>query len=105
MWGALSDERMGLSFTIAAGPRQRSLSRIRVPRGSWPRFTVSDSGLPQTWRPDPRIYIPQEQGGPVLPPCTGFLFVASYDSLGYGGGIRTCFHVGVTSYNTSARTA
>jgi hypothetical protein len=26
MWGALSDERTGLSFTIAAGPRQRSHS-------------------------------------------------------------------------------
>jgi hypothetical protein len=30
MWGAVSDERMGLSFTIAAGPRQRSHSRVRV---------------------------------------------------------------------------
>jgi hypothetical protein len=27
----LSDERMGLSLTIAAGPRQRSHSQIRVP--------------------------------------------------------------------------
>jgi hypothetical protein len=26
MWGALSDERMGVSFTIAAGSRQRSHS-------------------------------------------------------------------------------
>jgi hypothetical protein len=26
MWSVLSDERMGLSFTIAAGPRQRSHS-------------------------------------------------------------------------------
>jgi hypothetical protein len=31
MWGALSDERTSLSFTIAAGPRQRSHSRVRVP--------------------------------------------------------------------------
>jgi hypothetical protein len=31
MWGALSDERTGLSFTIAAGPQQRSHSRVRVP--------------------------------------------------------------------------
>jgi hypothetical protein len=30
-WGALSDESTGLSFTIAAGPRQRSHFRIRVP--------------------------------------------------------------------------
>jgi hypothetical protein len=31
MWGALSDERTGLSFIYGAGPRQRSLSRVRVP--------------------------------------------------------------------------
>jgi hypothetical protein len=31
MWDALSHERTGLSITIAAGPRQRSHSRVRVP--------------------------------------------------------------------------
>jgi hypothetical protein len=31
LWGALSDERTGLSFVYAAGPCQRSLSRVRVP--------------------------------------------------------------------------
>jgi hypothetical protein len=41
MWGALSDERTGLSFTIATGPRQRSHSRVQVPH-----FTVSNSRLP-----------------------------------------------------------
>jgi hypothetical protein len=45
MWGALSDERMGLSFILAAGARQRSHSRARVPWGSRPHFTVSDSRL------------------------------------------------------------
>jgi hypothetical protein len=45
MWGALSDERTGLSFTLAAGPRQRSHSRVRVPWDSRPYFTVSDSRL------------------------------------------------------------
>jgi hypothetical protein len=29
--GALSDERTGLSVKVAAGPRQRSHSRVRVP--------------------------------------------------------------------------
>jgi hypothetical protein len=29
--GALSDERTGLSFTVAAGPRQRSHFLVRVP--------------------------------------------------------------------------
>jgi hypothetical protein len=74
MCGALSDERTGLSFTIAAGPRQRSHSRVRVPRHSWPYLIVSDSTLPQLGGPGPRIYIPQEQGGPVIPSCTGFPF-------------------------------
>jgi hypothetical protein len=32
MWDALSDERTALSFTIAAGPRQRSHSQVRIPR-------------------------------------------------------------------------
>jgi hypothetical protein len=39
MRGALSDERTGLLFTIAAGARQRSHSLVRVP------FTVSVSRL------------------------------------------------------------
>jgi hypothetical protein len=33
-WGALSDERTSLSFITAAGSRQRSLHRARVPRDS-----------------------------------------------------------------------
>jgi hypothetical protein len=45
MWATLSDERTGLSFTIAAGPSQRSHSRVRVPWDSRPYFTVSDSRL------------------------------------------------------------
>jgi hypothetical protein len=45
--------------------------------------------LLQTGGPGPRIYIPQEQGSLVIPPGTGFPFIASYDSQGYGGGILT----------------
>jgi hypothetical protein len=60
VWGALSDERTGLPFTIAAGPRQRSHSWVRVPRDSWPYFTLSDSRLPQSGGPGPRIFIHQE---------------------------------------------
>jgi hypothetical protein len=54
MWGALPDERMGLSFTIAAGLRQRSHSWVRVPRDSRPYFTVSDSRLPFSSPPTTR---------------------------------------------------
>jgi hypothetical protein len=85
---------MGLSFTIAAGPRQHSHSQVRVPRDSWSHFTVSGSRLRQLGGPDPRIYIPQEQRDPVIPIDTGFYFVASYDLQGYGGGIRPRLHKG-----------
>jgi hypothetical protein len=46
LWGTLSDERTGLSFVYAAGPRQRSLSRVRVPWYLWPSFIISDLILP-----------------------------------------------------------
>jgi hypothetical protein len=41
MWDALSDERTGLSFTIAAGTRQRSHSWIWVSWDSNLRFEIS----------------------------------------------------------------
>jgi hypothetical protein len=49
--GALSDERTGLSFVYSAGPRQRSLSRVRVPWIWRPYFTLSDLRLPLTSPP------------------------------------------------------
>jgi hypothetical protein len=36
---------------------------------------LSQMRLPQTGGPGPRIYIPQEQGGPVIPRGTGFPFL------------------------------
>jgi hypothetical protein len=54
MLGAFSDERAGLSFTIAAGPRQRSHSRVLVLWDSRPYFTVSDSILPFSLKPTTR---------------------------------------------------
>jgi hypothetical protein len=50
---------------------------------------------PQTWSLGPRTYITQEQGGPVIHPALDSLSVASYDSQGYGGGIRPLLHTGV----------
>jgi hypothetical protein len=49
---------MGLPFTIAAGPRQRSHSQVRVPRDSWPHFTVSDSILSACKAMSPYLYPP-----------------------------------------------
>jgi hypothetical protein len=54
MWGALSDVRMGLSFTTAAGPRQRSHSQVRVLWDSCPYFTVSGLRLPFSSPPTTR---------------------------------------------------
>jgi hypothetical protein len=54
MWGALSDERTGPSFTIAAGSRHRSHFRVRVPWDLRPYFTVSDSRLPFSSPPTTR---------------------------------------------------
>jgi hypothetical protein len=65
---------MGLSFTIAVGPRQHIYSQVGIPRESWPYFTVWNSSFPQPRRPGPSIYIPQEQRGPVTTPGTGFTF-------------------------------
>jgi hypothetical protein len=51
LWGAISGERTGLSFTLAPGPRQCSNFRVRVPWESWSYFTVSDSRLPYSSPP------------------------------------------------------
>jgi hypothetical protein len=64
-WGALSDERTGLSFVYAAGPCQRGLSRVRIPGTIFYCLTFETS-----------------------------LFVTSYDSQDHGGGIRPRFHTG-----------
>jgi hypothetical protein len=52
---------MGLSYTNAAGPRQRSVSRVRAPMDSWSYFTVLYSRLAQPEGSGSRIYIPQER--------------------------------------------
>jgi hypothetical protein len=67
---------------------------VEVPQNSRPDFTVSFE-TPQLWGPGPHIYIPWEQGGPVIPPPpgTGFSFVTSYDSQSYDGGILTHLHL------------
>jgi hypothetical protein len=40
LWGALSEERTGLSFIYTAGPCQRNLSLVRVPWDLRPYFTT-----------------------------------------------------------------
>jgi hypothetical protein len=83
--------RLQMLLALASGH-----SQIRVQKDSWPNFAVSDSSFPQPGGPGPRIYIPQEQGGPVISQAPGFLFVVSYDSHCYGGGIRARLHTVMT---------
>jgi hypothetical protein len=74
MWGVAYDERTGLSFTTAAGPRQRILgsechgnhNHILLPQ-------IRDS--PNLEGEVPVFVFPQEQGGPVIPPGTGYPFL------------------------------
>jgi hypothetical protein len=96
MLGALSDERTSLLFTIAAGPCQGSHSRVKVMRDS-SYFTVSDSGLPEPGGPGPRIYIPQEQSGPIMTTGNGFPFRRLVRLAGYGVGTQTHIYTGLPS--------
>jgi hypothetical protein len=69
MWDALSNERMHLSFTTDAGPRQHILGSES--RGTHDHILLC-LRLPQPGGPGPHIYIPQEQDSPVIPLGTGF---------------------------------
>jgi hypothetical protein len=73
---------------LLLGPRQRSHSQVCVPQGSWPHFTVSDSRLPQPVNQVSVFISPRNRVAQLYPRALGSLFVASYDSQGYGGGIR-----------------
>jgi hypothetical protein len=48
IWGFLSDERTGLSFTTASGLRQHSHSRVRVPWDSRPYHAENTGSRPIT---------------------------------------------------------
>jgi hypothetical protein len=83
MWGTLSDERAGLSFTTAAG----LASAVILGSQSWGThdFTVSDSRLPQPGGSCPHIYTHQEMVGPVIScshlSCWSFLHSVSKDCI------------------------
>jgi hypothetical protein len=68
----------GLSFTYAAGTRQRGLSWVRVPLDSLPYFTVSDLRLPFSSPPTTRrvtvvVFDPAStQGNSLLTNCRAY---------------------------------
>jgi hypothetical protein len=87
IWDALSDERTGLPFTIAAGPRQGSRTRNHILLSQ-----IRDSHNLEGQVP---VFISHRNRVPQLySQALGSLIVASYDSQGYGGVIRTHFHAG-----------
>jgi hypothetical protein len=58
----LSDERTALQFTIAAGTRQRSHSRVLITQDSWPYFTVSIWDSPNLEGKVPVCISPRKRG-------------------------------------------
>jgi hypothetical protein len=69
---ALFDERTGTVQLLLGLVRAVTLmSKSRRTHG---HILLSHLRLLQPGGPGPRIYIPQEQGGPVIPPDTGFPF-------------------------------
>jgi hypothetical protein len=75
IWGALSVEITGVSFTSVAGPRQRSYFMVRVPRDSWPYSAVSESRPPPPiWRARSPYLHPLGTWCPSYTPGTGFHF-------------------------------
>jgi hypothetical protein len=82
---------MGVSFTFAAGPRQRSHSQVWVPWDS-SHFTPNLEG-------QVLIFLsPRKKVARLYPQALGSLSVASYDSQGYGGGIRPRLHTEVSNW-------
>jgi hypothetical protein len=68
---------LGLTRPVTLGPKSRR---------THDHILLSHLRLPQPVGPGPRIYIPQEQGGPVILRALSSLSVASYDSQGSGEG-------------------
>jgi hypothetical protein len=85
MWGALSDERTDLSFTVAAGPRQRILGSES--RGTHNHILLSQiRDSPHLEGQVPVFISPRNRVAQLYPQAPGSLFVASCDTQGYGGG-------------------
>jgi hypothetical protein len=90
--GAFSDERKGLSLQLLLA------FASAVILGSEPRGTHDHILLPQVWDSlnleghFPVFISPRKWVAQLYPQALSSLFVSSYDSQGYGGGIRTRLH-------------
>jgi hypothetical protein len=54
----------------------RAITLVSKSHRTHDHILLSQLRLPQPGGPGSRIYIPQEQGGPVIPPGTGFPFLS-----------------------------
>jgi hypothetical protein len=61
--------------------------RVRIPSGSWPSPNLEGQV--------PVFISPRNRVARLYPQALNSVFVASYDSQGYGGGIRTRLHSGI----------
>jgi hypothetical protein len=99
MWGALSDERMDLSFTVAANPRQHSHSRVRLARSRDHirilLYCIRGFPNPEVQAPSPVFISHRNRVIQLYSQALGSHFVT--DSQGYGGSIRTCLQAGIKS--------
>jgi hypothetical protein len=78
MWGALSDERTGLSFKIAAGSRQRILGSKS--RGTRNHILVSQiRGLHNLQAQVPVFISPRSRVAQLYSRGLSSLYIASYD--------------------------
>jgi hypothetical protein len=88
---------MGLSFTISAGPASEVILRCES-RQSHDHILLSHiRDSPKLEGQVPVFISPRNRMAEIYPPSLGVLFVTSYDSQGYGGGIRPRLHTGFTS--------
>jgi hypothetical protein len=55
---------------------QFAVTLLSKSRRTYDHILLSHLRLPQPGEPGPLIYIPQEQGGPVIPPGTGLYFLS-----------------------------
>jgi hypothetical protein len=79
----LSDERTGMSFLPAKSFSRPSIQELMTIRYCLRCETFKSLG------PGACIYIPQDGVAKLYPQTLGSNFVASCDSQGYGGGLRT----------------
>jgi hypothetical protein len=81
-----------VSFTIVAGPRQCSYSLVESRRTHDHILLSQTRDSPNLEGQVPVFISPRNRVAKLHPQALDSLFVASYDSQGYGGGIRTRLH-------------